>query len=227
MGNPPATYYGTARPSDTIEALVRGLTAVSAVAGADGFWMMQLPEGGVSGVRDGDEVSFRVNGLATNHREVWKAGGAPRDVRFGVPISVAPGTTTDDRAKWWQQESASVRTQAVQEIDLAIDDLKTLADTLDDLPEEDADDEFVREFIRRILIPHFKATVATLEAIASLSDPAELVRAVGRIEEASAGTSRYADALQSAGRMGARAVNAVLKAKAVLDLLTNMWPGAT
>jgi hypothetical protein len=85
--NPPATMYGTAKAGDRVEALIGGRVCTSATAGADGFWMMQIPEGGACGAKDGDTISFTLNGAATAQTETWRAGGAPRTVATGVTLT--------------------------------------------------------------------------------------------------------------------------------------------
>ncbi len=85
--NPPATMYGTAKAGDKVEALVGGKVCASATAGADGFWMMQIAEGGACGAKDGDTISFTLNGAAAAQTETWKAGGAPKTVATGVTLS--------------------------------------------------------------------------------------------------------------------------------------------
>jgi hypothetical protein len=90
--NPPATMYGTAKAGDRVEALIGGRVCQSATAGADGFWMMQIAEGGACGAKDGDTISFTLNGAAASQTETWKAGGAPRTVATGVTLT-ASGVT--------------------------------------------------------------------------------------------------------------------------------------
>ena len=87
--NPPATFYGTAESGDVITATIDGTECASATAGADGFWQMQVLEGGDCGASDGDTVGFTLNGTAANETETWQAGGAPSDVANGV--SLTPG----------------------------------------------------------------------------------------------------------------------------------------
>ena len=85
--NPPATMYGTAKAGDKVEALIGGKVCTTATAGADGFWMMQIPEGGACGAKDGDTISFTLNGGAAAQTETWKAGGAPKTVATGVALT--------------------------------------------------------------------------------------------------------------------------------------------
>ncbi len=87
--NPPATMYGTAKAGDKVEALVGGRVCATATAGADGFWMMQIAEGGACGAKDGDTISFTLNGAAAAQTETWKAGGAPKTVATGVALSAS------------------------------------------------------------------------------------------------------------------------------------------
>lgn len=85
--NPPATMYGTAKATDKVEALIGGKVCTTATAGSDGFWMMQIPEGGACGAKDGDTISFTLNGSAAAQTETWKAGGAPKAVATGVALT--------------------------------------------------------------------------------------------------------------------------------------------
>ena len=87
--NPPATFYGAAESGDVITATIDGTECASATAGADGFWQMQVLEGGTCGASDGDTVGFTVNGTPANETETWQAGGAPSNVANGV--SLTPG----------------------------------------------------------------------------------------------------------------------------------------
>jgi hypothetical protein len=85
--NPPATFYGTAEAGDEITATIDGEECASATAGADGFWQLQVPEGGDCGASDGDTVGFTLNGTAAEETETWQAGGAPSNVAEGVTLT--------------------------------------------------------------------------------------------------------------------------------------------
>lgn len=85
--NPPATFYGTARSGDRIEALIGGRVCTSTTAGADGFWMFTVDEGGACGATEGATVTFTLGARACTETELWKAGGAPRNVASGVTLS--------------------------------------------------------------------------------------------------------------------------------------------
>jgi hypothetical protein len=91
VSNPPATFYGSASAGDVIEAQISGRPCVQAEADATGFWMMQVPEGGACGATAGATVRFLLNGVLTEAREVWQAGGAPADIVQGVDLVRAPG----------------------------------------------------------------------------------------------------------------------------------------
>jgi len=91
--NPPATFYGTAEAGDEITATIDGTECASATAGADGFWQLQVPEGGDCGASDGDTVGFTINGAAAEETETWQAGGAPSDVANGVSLTPGEGVT--------------------------------------------------------------------------------------------------------------------------------------
>src|SRR5215207_6255470 len=57
--NPPATMYGTTTAGAKVEALVGGRVCQTVTAGAaDGFWQMQIPEGGTCGAADGAAITF-------------------------------------------------------------------------------------------------------------------------------------------------------------------------
>lgn len=92
--NPPATMYGTSTAGARVEALIGGRVCTTATAGADGFWMMQIPEGGACGAKDGDTISFTLNGAPTTQTETWRAGGAPRNVAQGVSLTAGAATVT-------------------------------------------------------------------------------------------------------------------------------------
>ena len=89
--NPPATYYGTAEAGDEITATIDGTECASATAGADGFWQLQVAEGGACGAADGDTVGFTINGTEAAETEIWQAGGAPSNVSEGVTLTAGGG----------------------------------------------------------------------------------------------------------------------------------------
>jgi hypothetical protein len=91
--NPPATFYGTAEAGDEITATIDDEECASATAGADGFWQLQVPEGGDCGASDGDTVGFTINGTAADETETWQAGGAPSDVANGVTLTPGDDVT--------------------------------------------------------------------------------------------------------------------------------------
>ncbi len=93
MSNPPATFYGLARPGDRVEANIGGTSCASATAGADGFWMMQVPEGGACGAKEGAIVRFTLNGSPSPVFEVWRAGGGPKSIAAGIDLREAADAT--------------------------------------------------------------------------------------------------------------------------------------
>jgi len=91
--NPPATMYGTTTAGAKVEALVGGRVCQTVTAGAaDGFWQMQIPEGGTCGAADGAAITFTLNGAGCTATETWKAGGAPKTVATGVALTAATCT---------------------------------------------------------------------------------------------------------------------------------------
>lgn len=90
--NPPATMYGTTTAGAKVEALIGGKVCQTVTAGADGFWQMQISEGGTCGAADGAAISFTLNGAACTATETWKAGGAPKVVATGASLTAATCT---------------------------------------------------------------------------------------------------------------------------------------
>lgn len=85
--SPPAIMYGTAKPGDKVEAFIRGKACATVTAGHDGYWKMQISEGGRCEARDGDQIRFTLNGKPTPQIEIWRSGGAPKTVSSGVVLT--------------------------------------------------------------------------------------------------------------------------------------------
>ena len=90
--NPPATMYGTTTANASVQALVGGRVCQTVTAGGDGFWQMQIPEGGTCGAADGATITFNLNSAGCSATETWKAGGAPKTVATGVALTAATCT---------------------------------------------------------------------------------------------------------------------------------------
>ncbi|MCC6236147.1 MAG: hypothetical protein IT299_01085 [Dehalococcoidia bacterium] len=80
-------------PGDRVEASIGGRTCATTTVAPDGYWLLLVPEGGACGAKDGDTVSFRVNGQSTSPTAIWKAGGTPADQSRGIVLLVASGPT--------------------------------------------------------------------------------------------------------------------------------------
>lgn len=87
--SPPASYYGTAEPGDTIEALHMGTACAQATAGPDGFWSLRVSAGGACGIAEGGTLAFFRNGLESSAVEIFKPGGVPADIAGGVNLGTA------------------------------------------------------------------------------------------------------------------------------------------
>lgn len=90
--HPPMIVYGTSNAGDKVEAIIDGKVCALATALADGFWQMQIPEGGKCNAKEGATIGFTVNGVTANETEVWKAGGAPKSVATGITLTTPSAT---------------------------------------------------------------------------------------------------------------------------------------
>lgn len=89
---PPFTAYGQGlSEGDVVEASVGGTSCGTATADADGNWLLQIASDAPCTPADGDEISFTLNGSATDAVETWNAGGAPADVAGGIVLSASDG----------------------------------------------------------------------------------------------------------------------------------------
>jgi hypothetical protein len=90
----PFTAYGTGLgPGQVVRAFVDGELCATAVADAQGQWLMQISSSAPCRPSSGDVLSFTLDGQATTATEVWTPGGAPADVAGGialVPVGPAP-----------------------------------------------------------------------------------------------------------------------------------------
>lgn len=87
--SPPATYYGTAAPGDSIEVRHGASACGSAVAGADGIWQLQVV-GSACGASEGASLAFYRNGVDSGARETFRPGGVPSSATTGVVVGGAP-----------------------------------------------------------------------------------------------------------------------------------------
>lgn len=88
---PPFRAYGTGlTPGAVVSAHVGGDLCGEAVVDADGNWVMNVPDTGATCAPvAGDEISFQIDGAATNETATWMAGGAPADVATGISLTLA------------------------------------------------------------------------------------------------------------------------------------------
>lgn len=94
---PPFTAYGTGLDAgDEVTAIVDGADCGSATADADGNWLIYVEASGDCAPTDGDEISFTLNGEATNETATYSAGGAPADVANGISLTLADDDGDDN-----------------------------------------------------------------------------------------------------------------------------------
>lgn len=86
---PPDSYYGVGLDEGDRVSVVNtrcGLTCDTVTAGSDGFWLIRVAGDAECAARDGDFMSFTLNGEVTGTLVRWLAGGAPDDVRNGISL---------------------------------------------------------------------------------------------------------------------------------------------
>ncbi len=90
---PPYTAYGVGqRPGSQIAANIAGRFCGAATVGAAGTWLLPIPTTAACAPKEGDTVSFTINGAAAAQTVKWRAGGAPADAVNGIALS-APTTS--------------------------------------------------------------------------------------------------------------------------------------
>lgn len=86
---PPFTAYGTGLESGAVvEAWIGDDACGEATVDGDGNWLIYVQAGGDCAPVDGDEISFTIDGDATNETATYSAGGAPEDVAEGISLTV-------------------------------------------------------------------------------------------------------------------------------------------
>lgn len=92
---PPFTAYGSGlRAGDRVEAFDGTRSCGTSVADANGNWILQIASNAPCNPAANDNITFTLNGAPTSASEVYKAGGAPRDVARGITLTVTGGAPT-------------------------------------------------------------------------------------------------------------------------------------
>jgi hypothetical protein len=92
---PPFTAYGSGlERGDVVEAYIDGAPCGSTVADERGQWLLRIEAGGRCVAREGSPFSFTLNGRSTSAAEIWRAGGAPQDVRTGITLNASSDRST-------------------------------------------------------------------------------------------------------------------------------------
>lgn len=92
---PPFTAYGSGlRAGDRVEAFDGTRSCGTATADANGNWILQIASNAPCNPAANDVITFTLNGAPTSASEVYKAGGAPRDVARGITLTVTGGVPT-------------------------------------------------------------------------------------------------------------------------------------
>ncbi len=88
---PGPRFFGFAEAGDEIGAKVDGVSCGDAVtAAANGLWILDVESDAACRPSEGDEVSFTLNGAATNETETWAPGGSSADAVNGTTLTLAP-----------------------------------------------------------------------------------------------------------------------------------------
>lgn len=89
---PPFTAYGTGLEAGAeVTAWIGEDACGEATVDDDGNWLIYVEAAGDCAPVDGDEISFQIDGAATNETAVYEAGGAPEDVANGIDLTLAEG----------------------------------------------------------------------------------------------------------------------------------------
>lgn len=200
-GSPAATFYGTVGPGQHVVALIHGTPCGEpAVANADGFWQLQVSDGGPCSPADGDEVQFSVDGGAATGKETWTPAGAPRNVADGVDLrsgenapadAAVVSLAADSTPTGIQTQSRELR-QAHRLVERANEDLKPFIDLLEmrldagDL-DDDADLRHELRLLRDVVAPTLADAQTILQRTAddgqlSEGDRGQLRADIGHIE---------------------------------------------
>lgn len=93
---PPFTAYGTGLEAGSeVTAWIGEDACGEATVDADGNWLIQVEAGGDCAPVAGDEISFQIDGEATNETATYEPGGAPEDVANGIDLTLAEDDGTD------------------------------------------------------------------------------------------------------------------------------------
>ena len=98
---PPYTAYGIGQTAGAkIAANIAGKACGEATVAAAGTWLLPIPTTAACAPKEGDTVSFSVNGVASAQTVRWTAGGAPADAAKGIALTAgaavpAPAKTGD------------------------------------------------------------------------------------------------------------------------------------
>jgi len=90
QGTPGPRFFGYAEAGDEVVASIDGVSCGDAVtADSDGVWLLDVDGVAACAPAEGDEVSFTLNGAATNETETWTAGGTSADQTNGTTLTLA------------------------------------------------------------------------------------------------------------------------------------------
>ncbi|RJQ09666.1 MAG: hypothetical protein C4558_05985 [Dehalococcoidia bacterium] len=86
----PYTAYGVGqKPGAMIAASVGGASCGPAVVvSAQGNWLMSIAETAPCAPKEGDIISFTVDGQLADQTVIWTQGGAPADASRGIALTV-------------------------------------------------------------------------------------------------------------------------------------------
>ncbi len=92
---PPAALYGAGlEAGDTVTASIGDAECGSTEADASGGWAIAVPEGGACGAKDGETVTFAINGKAAAESVTWSPAFVPEDEELGITLTLAPEPVT-------------------------------------------------------------------------------------------------------------------------------------
>lgn len=84
---PPAAFYGRGlEPGDRVEAQLAGLSCGTAVVNAKGEWAILIQSTAACRPTEGATVTFLLNGIEAPVRAIWRGGGLPEDVEYGIDL---------------------------------------------------------------------------------------------------------------------------------------------
>ncbi len=90
----PFTAYGVGLQSGQVVEVFDGSASCGSVtADGSGQWLIQISATSPCAPREGDTLSFTLDGASTSARETFKTGGAPADVANGITLTVVATAT--------------------------------------------------------------------------------------------------------------------------------------